>query len=362
MFTTTMAQPDPRDFMRQFLSCGGRRAREQVAGPQYHTLAQRRIRRALSRIRRRARSGQAGGAVYQDERPGDQERSGHPRCLPPERGSGSAKLHVLLVSGWDNDYAGTSMTGMPMPLSPGREPARTPSGRRGRSRRLVLRYFVRRLLLAVPSLRHQYCAVRDPCARPGRPFRTSPPIPSFRPRSPPRCAQNSASTTRFRYATCIGSSRCCTAIGGSRSPAGSTSSTLILQRLPTTLIVIGASQILALFIAVPVGVYAGVRPYSIFDQIASSAALIGFSLPTFFTGLVFILLFSINLHWLPFVYRTDIGGSGLALVLVLLPPSDHAGCGARPLSRSGVDALCARFGAGRGPPRLRHDRTRQGAV
>jgi peptide/nickel transport system permease protein len=90
-------------------------------------------------------------------------------------------------------------------------------------------------------------------------------------------------------------------------------STLIGQRLPTTLAVIGASQILALSIALPVGVYAGVRPYSIFDQIASSLALIGFSLPTFFTGLVLILLFSVTLHWLPFVYRTDIGGSGLAL-------------------------------------------------
>src|SRR5881227_89450 len=89
--------------------------------------------------------------------------------------------------------------------------------------------------------------------------------------------------------------------------------TLILQRLPTTLAVIGSSQILALSIAIPVGVYAGVRPYSVFDQIASSLALIGFSLPTFFTGLVFILLFSVTLHWLPFVYRTDIGGSGLPL-------------------------------------------------
>jgi peptide/nickel transport system permease protein len=88
---------------------------------------------------------------------------------------------------------------------------------------------------------------------------------------------------------------------------------LISQRLPTTLAVIGASQLLALSVAVPVGVYAGVKPYSFFDQVASSLALVGFSLPTFFTGLVLILVFSVNLHWLPFVYRTDIGGSGLSL-------------------------------------------------
>src|ERR1700726_2477084 len=44
--------------------------------------------------------------------------------------------------------------------------------------------------------------------------------------------------------------------------------TLIMLRLPTTLGVIGASQVLALLIALPVGVFAATRPYSIFDQIA----------------------------------------------------------------------------------------------
>ena len=86
--------------------------------------------------------------------------------------------------------------------------------------------------------------------------------------------------------------------------------TLIRQRLPATLLVIGSSQILALVIALPVGVYSALRPYSIFDQIANLLAFIGFSLPTFFTGLLFILLFSIYLDWLPFVFRTDIGAFG----------------------------------------------------
>jgi len=85
---------------------------------------------------------------------------------------------------------------------------------------------------------------------------------------------------------------------------------LILQRLPTTLFVIGSSQVLALLIALPVGIYAAARPYSIFDQIASTFAFIGFSLPTFFTGILFILIFSIYLDWLPFVYRTDISATG----------------------------------------------------
>lgn len=86
--------------------------------------------------------------------------------------------------------------------------------------------------------------------------------------------------------------------------------TLILQRVPTTLLVIGSSQILALAIALPVGIYAATRPYSVFDQIANTLAFVGFSLPTFFTGLLLILLFSIKLDWLPFVYRSDIHAEG----------------------------------------------------
>jgi peptide/nickel transport system permease protein len=85
---------------------------------------------------------------------------------------------------------------------------------------------------------------------------------------------------------------------------------LILQRIPTTLYVVGSSQLLALAVALPVGVYAAMRPYSIFDQIANTVAFIGFSLPTFFTGLLLILIFSVNLGWLPFVYRADIDATG----------------------------------------------------
>jgi len=86
--------------------------------------------------------------------------------------------------------------------------------------------------------------------------------------------------------------------------------TLILQRLPTTLVVIGAAQLIAILVALPVGVLAGIRPYSVFDQIANTLAFIGFSLPTFFTGLLLILVFSIQLDWLPFVYRADINATG----------------------------------------------------
>jgi peptide/nickel transport system permease protein len=87
-------------------------------------------------------------------------------------------------------------------------------------------------------------------------------------------------------------------------------SQLILQRVPTTLYVVGSSQLLALAVALPVGVLAATRPYSIFDQIANTFAFIGFSLPPFFTGLLLILVFSVDLGWLPFVYRADINATG----------------------------------------------------
>lgn len=87
---------------------------------------------------------------------------------------------------------------------------------------------------------------------------------------------------------------------------------LILDRLPATIFVIGSAQILALLVALPVGVYSASRPYSLFDQIANTLTFVGFSLPTFFTGLLLILIFSINLGWLPFVYRADIAATGFA--------------------------------------------------
>jgi peptide/nickel transport system permease protein len=86
--------------------------------------------------------------------------------------------------------------------------------------------------------------------------------------------------------------------------------TLIWQRLPVTIAIIGLSQLLALAIALPVGILAAVKPYSWFDRIASTLSFIGFSLPTFFTGLLFILFFSIYLDWFPFVFQSEITATG----------------------------------------------------
>jgi peptide/nickel transport system permease protein len=90
---------------------------------------------------------------------------------------------------------------------------------------------------------------------------------------------------------------------------------LIVQRLLTTLYVLGAAYLLAIIIALPVGIISALKPYSLFDQIATTLAFIGFSLPTFFTGLLFILLFSIYLDWLPFIYSSTIEATGFQWVL-----------------------------------------------
>jgi peptide/nickel transport system permease protein len=105
---------------------------------------------------------------------------------------------------------------------------------------------------------------------------------------------------------------------------------LILQRLPTTLFVLGTAYGLALLIALPVGVISAVRPYSLFDQIATTLAFVGHSLPTFFTGLLFILLFSLYLDWLPFIYSTTIEASGIRWVV------DHLRQAAMPIAVLGL--------------------------
>ncbi|WP_038040018.1 ABC transporter permease [Thermorudis peleae] len=87
---------------------------------------------------------------------------------------------------------------------------------------------------------------------------------------------------------------------------------LIVQRLPTTIYVIGTAYLISVLLAIPIGVISAVKQYSIFDNIATTFAFIGFSLPTFFTGLLLILIFSVKLGWLPMIYRTTIDTPGLA--------------------------------------------------
>lgn len=81
---------------------------------------------------------------------------------------------------------------------------------------------------------------------------------------------------------------------------------IIAERLPQTLWVVGTAYILGTLIAIPVGVFSAYKQYSIFDQVGTFLMMIGFSVPTFFTGLMFIIIFSVNLKWFPSVYDTTL--------------------------------------------------------
>ncbi len=81
---------------------------------------------------------------------------------------------------------------------------------------------------------------------------------------------------------------------------------LIGQRLPTTLWIVGSAYLLSAVLAVPLGVMAAVKRYSWLDRMATAIAFFGFSIPTFFTGLLFILLFSVYLGWFPFIYNSTL--------------------------------------------------------
>ena len=79
---------------------------------------------------------------------------------------------------------------------------------------------------------------------------------------------------------------------------------LIAERLPQTLWVVGLAYLISILIAIPTGVISAYKQYSVFDQFGTFVAMIGFSVPTFFTGLMAIVIFSVHLKWFPSIYNT----------------------------------------------------------
>lgn len=81
---------------------------------------------------------------------------------------------------------------------------------------------------------------------------------------------------------------------------------LIAQRLPATLAVVGIAYGLSVAIAVPLGTLSALKRHTWIDRAITTISFIGFSLPTFFTGILAILLFSVKLRWLPFIYDSTL--------------------------------------------------------
>jgi peptide/nickel transport system permease protein len=173
------------------------------------------------------------------------------------------------------------------------------------------RYVLRRLLIAVPALLGISIVLFSVVAlAPGDPFQDL----AANPNVPPEIAQQLRAKfglddpLPIRYTRWLASM--VRGDWGFSFVSRVNVDTLIMQRLGTTLLILGSAQLLGLLVALPIGTLSALRPYSIFDQVATTLAFIGFSLPTFFTGLLFILFFSIYLDWLPFIYRTDIAATG----------------------------------------------------
>jgi len=113
---------------------------------------------------------------------------------------------------------------------------------------------------------------------------------------------------------------------------------LIQQRLPQTLWVVGIAYLVAILIAIPIGILSAVKQYSVFDQLATTFAFIGFSVPTFFTGLLFLLIFSYKLRWFPSIYSStlrvhDAASFGRQLKQIALPIAVLALNGAADITR-----------------------------
>ena len=74
---------------------------------------------------------------------------------------------------------------------------------------------------------------------------------------------------------------------------------LVLERMPATLELASAAMLIAIVFGIPLGLWAGLRPNGVAGRAIMSGSILGFSLPTFWVGLMLIMVFSVMLGWLP---------------------------------------------------------------
>ncbi|MBT8424212.1 MAG: ABC transporter permease, partial [Silicimonas sp.] len=79
---------------------------------------------------------------------------------------------------------------------------------------------------------------------------------------------------------------------------------IVVQRIPQTLWVVGVAYVVAVLIAMPIGIYSAYRQYSWFDNAGTFVTMVGFSVPPFFSGVLVIVIFSVQLGWFPSIYDT----------------------------------------------------------
>jgi len=94
----------------------------------------------------------------------------------------------------------------------------------------------------------------------------------------------------------------------------------IFERLPVTVELAGLSLILALLVAIPVGVYSGYRPGGVLDRIATFVCSVTLSIPNFLLGVLLVFVFAVNLRMLPMTGWTPISRSlGGHIQSIILP-------------------------------------------
>jgi len=80
---------------------------------------------------------------------------------------------------------------------------------------------------------------------------------------------------------------------------------IILQRMPATLELAFAALFMAIVLGIPLGLYAGLKPDSFFSKAIMTGSIVGFSLPTFWVGIMLIMIFAVVLGWLPSTGRGE---------------------------------------------------------
>ncbi|MGB7300462.1 MAG: ABC transporter permease [Burkholderiaceae bacterium] len=88
---------------------------------------------------------------------------------------------------------------------------------------------------------------------------------------------------------------------------GTPALTEILARMPATLELALVSLLMSIVLGIPLGLYAGLRPESWFSKTIMAGSIVGFSLPTFWVGIMMIMVFAVMLGWVPATGRGDLG-------------------------------------------------------
>ena len=81
---------------------------------------------------------------------------------------------------------------------------------------------------------------------------------------------------------------------------------LIVQRMPATMELALVSLLMAVVFGIPLGIYAGLKPNSKVSKTIMAGSILGFSMPTFWVGIILIMFFSVHLGWLPSTGRGDV--------------------------------------------------------